>query len=72
MSAADKAQEIELAAWEVNNRARPEVHRFISAEAGYGPEFCEICDAPMPAVRREYGYTLCVSCKSKSESGKRY
>ena len=34
---------------------------------GKGPEFCLECGNDMPSVRREYGYVLCVECKTAEE-----
>lgn len=67
MSAEDKAQEQELMMWELNNRPKPEPARFVPQDPRYGPEYCEHCDAEMPEVRRSYGYTICVDCKSALE-----
>lgn len=71
MSQEDKAQEQELIQWERNNRSRPAPVRYAPGDAGYGPEFCEYCDADMPVARREHGFTICVDCKSKLEARER-
>lgn len=42
-------------------------HKFVEGDPGYGPEFCDECDAEMHPCRREYGFRLCVSCKSLRE-----
>ncbi len=70
MSAEDKAQEQELMQWERNQR-RPAPVRYTPADAGYGPEFCETCDADMPLARREHGFQICVDCRSKLEARER-
>lgn len=67
MSLEDKAQELELAVWEHNNRPRGEDVRFGPGDAGYGPEECEECGEVMPTKRREYGFRLCTDCKSAQE-----
>lgn len=71
MSQEDRAQEQELMQWERNNRSRPEPVRYAVTDPGYGPEECEHCDATMPAIRREYGFRICVDCKSKIEARSR-
>lgn len=68
MSIEDKAQEHELALWEQNNRPRNEPVRYAPADAGYGPEECEICEDTMPTERRAWGYQVCVACKSRQEA----
>lgn len=56
--------------WE-RNQSRPAPVRYTPSDTGYGPEFCEYCDADMPAARREHGFTICVDCKSKLEARER-
>lgn len=68
MSLEDRAQEQELMAWERNNRPRTEPARYAPTDAKYGPEFCQSCDDDMPVIRRAYGYTVCVDCKTKQEN----
>jgi hypothetical protein len=67
MSNENLAQDVELKEWEFNNRARNPVVKFSQKDAEFGPEFCVKCDESMPLVRRQYGYKLCVTCKSKEE-----
>lgn len=67
MSDEDTAQAIELQQWEMNNRPRTEPIKFTPSDARYGPADCDECGAEMPKVRREYGFNLCVECKSKME-----
>lgn len=68
MSLEDKAQEIELKQWELNNKPRPAPLRYSPGDAGYGPEFCDECGSDIPRERREHGYSVCVDCKSKQEA----
>lgn len=67
MSDEDKALENEMLMWELNNRVKKEPASFEPSDPRYGPEHCEECDADMPAVRRTYGYSLCVGCQSLKE-----
>lgn len=41
--------------------------RYAPEDKKYGPSTCEECGVDMPLARREYGYTLCVTCKSELE-----
>ena len=68
MSDADIAQNIELREWERNNASRGQP-KYRPDEKGYGPEFCNECDADMNPVRRGYGFTNCVECQSNRERG---
>lgn len=38
-------------------------HKFAPEDPGYGPEDCEECGEKMLAIRRGYGFKLCVPCK---------
>lgn len=68
MSMEDQAQATELRAWEAANKSRNiEKIRFLPGEPGYGPEFCTSCDDHMPQPRREWGFTVCVSCQEMDE-----
>jgi RNA polymerase-binding transcription factor DksA len=69
MSPEDIAQAVELRQWEANNSSRPAVIRYTPADEGYGPEFCatDECEAPLPAARREWGFTICIACKERAE-----
>lgn len=71
MSAEDKAQEIELAHWEFNNRSKPEI-KFTPSQSGYGPVYCSECGDDMPTARREYGFHQCTDCKSAIEKREAY
>ena len=73
MAEEDQAQKIELMQWELNNASRPPEKTYTPSEAGYGPEDCDQCLGVMPAKRREYGFRVCVHCKTAAEEkGKRY
>lgn len=63
----DKAQELELAMWEANQRRHKAQNKFTPDQQGYGPAECVECDSPMPEVRRAYGFVLCVVCASARE-----
>lgn len=67
MSDEDRAQGIELMHWEHINKPRAKVEKFKPGESGYGPEFCARCDAAMPTAMREYGFKICVDCKTQDE-----
>lgn len=67
MSDEDRAQEVELREWMMNNRSRQEPVMYEPGQPGYGPEQCDECDTIMPPVRRAHGFTLCVPCKTISE-----
>lgn len=67
MSLEDKAQELELAHWEINNTPRGDSRKYQPDETGYGPEECDECGNQMPPERRAWGYTLCVHCKEAHE-----
>ena len=67
MGLEDKAQEHEAKMWEQANAPRPERPVYESGDAGYGPEFCAVCDDPMPELRRRDGRQLCTSCQSVRE-----
>lgn len=72
MSFEDIAQDIELRQWERNNLGREDKPtKFKPDEPGYGPAECEECGDQMPAERRAWGYTLCVSCKEITERPRR-
>lgn len=71
MSVEDRAQEQEVMDWERNNRPRGERPVFAPGEAGYGPAVCAKCEDDMPAVRRAYGYVLCVVCAAEQERTRR-
>jgi RNA polymerase-binding transcription factor DksA len=71
MSAEDHAQELELKEWERNNKTRSDPVRHEPTDAGYGPEECIECGDDMPAVRRGYGYKLCVTCQQAREPRRR-
>jgi hypothetical protein len=66
MTSEDKAQEIELRQWEINNRSRGQV-KYLPTEPGYGPEECD-CGAAISVLRREYGFVRCVSCQTELEA----
>lgn len=70
MSLEDRAQEHEAAEWARRNAPRPEKPTYKPGEDGYGPEFCEECESPMPDPRRANGWTLCTSCQSAVERGR--
>lgn len=67
MSFEDKAQEVELQAWEQNNALRQSIRRYTPSEDGYGPEHCIECGDDMPDVRRSMGSHLCTTCKQREE-----
>lgn len=67
MADEDRAQEIELMEWERNNKPRNAPFKFDRTDPRYGPEACADCDEDMPLARREYGFCLCVECKTKAE-----
>lgn len=41
--------------------------RYAPGDEKYGPSTCEECGVDLPTARREYGFTLCVICKSAIE-----
>lgn len=53
--------------WERNNRPRVERPVYAPGDPGYGPAQCSQCEEDMPAVRRAYGYVLCVECAAERE-----
>lgn len=67
MSMEDKAQELELLHWELNNKPKTDEERYSPGEAGYGPEECDECENKMPPERRAWGYRVCVHCKEAQE-----
>lgn len=67
MSDEDRAQDLELREWMHNNKPRGKVDKHQPGDDGYGPEFCNRCDAKMPTARREHGFKICVECKSADE-----
>lgn len=67
MSVEDRAQEQEVMDWERNNRPRAERPIYAPGDRGYGPAKCAQCEDDMPAVRRAYGYMLCVECAAERE-----
>lgn len=67
MSEADQAQAIELKMWEQANASRPDPVRHAPGDPGYGPEWCDRCGDEMPEVRRQYGFSICVTCKTIEE-----
>lgn len=67
MSIEDKAQEHEAFEWELRNSARKGPMKYTQGEPGYGPALCIVCEDDMPEVRRSYGFTLCVECKTVQE-----
>ncbi len=67
MSIEDKAQEQEAMEWARVNAPRPGPLKYAEGEPGYGPALCVECEADMPAVRRSYGYHICVDCKTVQE-----
>lgn len=69
MADEDRAQDVELREWEVNNRSRGAKVRFAPGEPGYGPEFCAVavCEMEMPPERRAWGFTICVECQRRAE-----
>lgn len=72
MSTEDIAQDVELRQWELINLNRgPGPERYQPADPGYGPAYCEQCEDDMPVERREWGFTLCVACKSATEAKRR-
>jgi|GEM_PF-1929559 len=70
MSDEDRAQDLELAQWEANQRLRAVAVRFEPGTPGYGPAECTECEEKMPAVRRAYGFRVCVECASSAEQAK--
>lgn len=70
MSMEDRAQEHEAAEWARNNAPRPQKPTYQPGDAGYGPEFCDECESPMPELRRANGWVLCTSCQSAVERGR--
>lgn len=72
MSLEDKAQEQELMQWELNNRARVAPVSYKPGDVGYGPEFCDSCDADMPEPRRKWGFTVCVDCQTATEAKQKH
>ena len=74
MADEDRAQEVELREWELNNRSRNAKVRFAPGEPGYGPELCsnELCEAEMPVQRREWGFCICVECQGAIELRQRH
>ena len=70
MSQEDRAQEVELAAWEANQR-RPEPVRAAPGDADYGPAECRTCGDDMPAPRRAHGFGQCVACAEAGERNMR-
>uniref|UniRef100_A0AAU6W212 TraR protein n=1 Tax=Pseudomonas phage Touem01 TaxID=3138548 RepID=A0AAU6W212_9VIRU len=69
MSMEEQAQALELMEWEAINRSRPAPVKYQPGTHGYGPEFCRVdaCGVEMPAARREWGFTICVGCKTLQE-----
>lgn len=68
MSIEDAAQRTELQQWEsLNTKRKYTQARYQPHEAGYGPEECEECGAAMPVQRREWGFKVCVTCKTLTE-----
>lgn len=61
MSLEDAAQEHEAKMWELNNRPRA------TPPPSYGPAQCVECDADMPEIRRQHGFTRCVACQAAIE-----
>lgn len=39
---------------------------------GYGPEFCETCEEPVPEVRRQHGFRHCKDCAEHAEKQARF
>ena len=68
MSDEDRAQEVELKYWEMNNQPRPGRIKYKPIDPEYGPERCGECDDDMPPERREYGFHICMSCKRDQEN----
>jgi RNA polymerase-binding transcription factor DksA len=66
MSQEDRAQELELLEWERNNKVRTQ-KTYSPHEAGYGPEVCDECEEPMPALRRADGRRRCTVCQTHHE-----
>lgn len=70
MSLEDNAQQHELREWEYRNVHRPKLADGLQpGDAGYGPPECVECDDDMPAVRRSYGFRVCVPCQEHFERG---
>lgn len=67
MSLEDKAQEQEIALWEIINKPSPKPAKYEPGDPGYGPPECEDCEAVMHVVRRGYGFKKCVDCQSLLE-----
>ena len=69
MSMEEQAQAIELREWEAINRSRPAPVKHAPDAAGYGPAFCRVdaCGVDMPQARREWGFDVCVGCKTIQE-----
>lgn len=68
MAQEDVAQDLELRQWELNNlNSHKGPTRFEPGDYDYGPEFCDQCGDEMPVQRREWGFRICVSCKSATE-----
>jgi len=67
MSFEDEAQKIELMEWKrVNETRKSSQFKFAAGDDGYGSPECE-CGEPIPAARREYGYSICVECAADKE-----
>ena len=68
MCETDVAQAIELRQWEFNNQA-PVERKLVYCETDpeFGPAECIECGDDMPMVRRQYGFKICVACKTKRE-----
>lgn len=69
MADEDRAQEVELRAWEQNNNRPVKPVRFAPGQPGYGPELCENdhCGVAMPEQRRAWGFLICVDCQTTIE-----
>lgn len=73
MSMEDQAQALELRQWEQLNKSRTSGQiKFSPADAGYGPEECDECGAAMPAPRREWGFSVCVTCQQQLETQQKH
>lgn len=68
MSDADRAQEQELAMYEINHR-NARMAEYKPGEPGYGPALCrqDDCGEPISAARRAMGARCCVECTETQE-----
>lgn len=61
---------LEKVAEELYNQANArgyQLFKYSPEDPKYGPSTCDECGIDMPLARREYGYRLCVPCKSLTE-----